>query len=129
MKLTMGRARQFIKRELGISAAGLTAPPQMNQNPQYPWYELISGNLCISVYTDEYMDGKIIALNMSFNDGLGELHRFFYADSMEDAPEYMERRRWQDVKDLAGEHDLDKLLLALSCKTREAYLAHVGRKG
>lgn len=129
MKLTMGKARNLIKRELGISAARLTAPPQMNQNPQYPWYELITGNLCISVYTNEYMDGKIIALSMSFNDALGELHRFFYADNMEDAPEYTERRRWQDVKELAGEHDLDKQLLALSRKTRQAYLAHMGGKG
>lgn len=128
MKLTMGRARQLIKRELGLSAARLTAPPQMNQNHQYPWYELITGNLHITVYTNEYMDGKMIALSMSFDDGLGRLHRFFYADSMEEAPEYTERRYWQDIKEVADEHDLDKLAQAMGRKSREAYLAHVGKE-
>lgn len=129
MKLTMGRARQLIKRELGISAAGLTAPHQMNQNSKYPWYELITGNLHICVYTNEYVDGKIIALRMSFNDGLGALQRFFYADSMEDAPEYTERRHWEDIKELADDHDLDRLVLTLGRKSREAYRAHVGVEG
>ena len=124
----MGRARQLIQRELGIRAAGLTAPPEMNQNRQYPWYELITGNLHICVSTNEDVDGKIISLRMSFNDGLGVLQRFFYADSLEDAPEYTERRRWEDIKELADDHDLDRLVLALGRKSREAYRAHVSEK-
>ena len=87
MKLTMGRARVLIKRELGISAAGLSAPPQMNQNSKYPWYELITGNLHITIYTNEYMCGKMISLTLNFNDGLGTQQRFFYADTLEEASE------------------------------------------
>ncbi|MCI2106765.1 MAG: hypothetical protein LKK00_08620, partial [Intestinimonas sp.] len=90
------QARALIKRELGISAAALEKTPGMNGNPHYPWYSMESGKLFIEIYTSEYLDGKMIALHLGFNDGLGDVSRYFYADTLEEAPEYTEVRRWED---------------------------------
>ena len=42
-RLSISLARNLIKRETGLSATTLTAPPEMNGNPNCPWYTM--GNL------------------------------------------------------------------------------------
>ncbi|MCI2106930.1 MAG: hypothetical protein LKK00_09495, partial [Intestinimonas sp.] len=95
-RFSITQARALIKRELGISAVALEKTPGMNGNPAYPWYSMESGKLSVEVYTNEYLDGKMIALHLGFNDGLGDVSRYFYADTLEEAPEYTEVRRWED---------------------------------
>lgn len=76
-KLGIAKARELLKRELGISANNQEMPPMMNQNPQYPWYELRAGNLWVELGSTVESDNILIRLNMSFNDGRGSITRYF----------------------------------------------------
>lgn len=128
-RLSITQARALIKRELGISAAALEKPPEMNGNPQYPWYSMESGKLSVEVYTNEHLDGKMIALHLGFSDGLGDISRYFYADTLEEAPEYTEVRRWEDIYDLVegkSEEQLADTVNRLSNTARKAYWKHAG---
>lgn len=127
-KLTKSKAKDLIKRELGISVTKLEAPPSMNQNSKYPWYELQTGALTIVIYTNEFVDGKMIVLHMSFNDGLGSITRYFYADTLEEAPEYSEHRYWQDILEVTDENDIAALERRHSTEARKACLAHFERR-
>lgn len=99
-RLTIGKARSLIKRELGISAATLEKTPGMNDNPSYPWYSMQTGNFLVEVCTKESHNGKQVTLHLSFHDGLGSMTRIFYADTLEAAPEMTELDRWRDIHDL-----------------------------
>lgn len=128
-KLSITQARALIKRELGISAAALEKPPSMNGNPQYPWYSMESGNLSVEVYTNEHLDGKMIVLNLSFNDGLGSISRYFYDDTLEEAPEFTEANRWRDILDVTEEksrEQIDCTVNRLGNEARKAYWKHAG---
>ena len=107
--LTITQARRLVQRELGISAAALQEAPSMNGNPQYPWYSMETGKLTIEVYTNDYLDGKIIALHLTFGDGLGSIHRYFYADTLEEASAFSEKCRWEDIYDLTEELSREQL--------------------
>lgn len=96
-KLTLQKARSLVKRELGISAAGLSAPPEMNGNSMYPYFEMLSGNLSIHIYTTEELCGKMIALYIGFNDGTGSIGRFYYADTLELAPEFTDAMACKEI--------------------------------
>lgn len=96
-KLSITRARELIKRELGISATTLVAPPDMNQNPNYPWYELYSGNQCIEVYTNDVQQGKytdrMVVLQVTHENSSKGATEYFYSDTLEYAGPYTE---WQN---------------------------------
>lgn len=108
-KLNITQARILVKRELGISAAALEKTPGMNGNPQYPWYSMETGKLTVEVYTNASLDGKMIALHLTFGDGLGSIQRYFYADTLKEAPEFTETRRWEDIYDLTEEKSREQL--------------------
>jgi len=99
-RLTIGRARELIKRELGLSATSLTAPPEMKGNCDYSWYEMTSGNMRINLYTtgaDHFTHCDMIALSVIHENSLYGVSEYFYADTMEYAPEYTEMKRREDI--------------------------------
>lgn len=128
-KLGISKARDLLKREFGISAANLEMPPMMNQNPKYPWYELKSGNLLVELSSTEQLGNMMIRLHMSFNDGLGSLTRYFYADTLEEAPEFTERNRWDEIVEQVesceySHEGMQHRLMRLSNDARDAYRQH-----
>ncbi len=127
-RLTMGRARQLIKRELGIPGTTLEKTPGMNDNPKYPWYGMKSGNLSIEVYTTGTLDGKIVVLHLSFRDGLGSINRYFYADDLTEATEFMEVKHWEDMFDQVEDKTREPVVYRLSRQAREACQKHFEKK-
>lgn len=122
LRLTIGKARGLVKRELGVSAAALEKTPGMNGNPNYPWYSMQTGNLFVEVYTKENQDGKLVTLHLSFHDGLGSITRFFYADTLEEAPEMTELNQWRDLHDLVEEKSPEQIVSTVN------RLSNVARK-
>ena len=47
--LTKAKARTLIKREFGINPKGLKTPEYIDENPEFPFYELVTGNHVINV--------------------------------------------------------------------------------
>lgn len=128
-KLGISKARELLKRELGISAANLEMPPMMNQNPKYPWYELRTGNLLVELGSTVELDNILIRLNMSFNDGLCGITRYFYGDTLEEAHEFTERDRWEEIVEKAEgcEYDreaMQRRSIRLGKEARDAYRVH-----
>ncbi|WP_312938750.1 hypothetical protein [Oscillibacter sp.] len=128
-KLGIVKARELLKRELGISAANLTMPPMMNQNPKYPWYELRAGNLLVELGSTVELDNILIRLSMSFNDGRGGINRYFYGDTLEEAPEFIERDRWDEIMEKSesceySRETMQRNSICLSKAAREAYWKH-----
>ncbi|WRS28996.1 hypothetical protein U6B65_14970 (plasmid) [Oscillospiraceae bacterium MB08-C2-2] len=125
-KLTLSKASKLIKRELGISGTTLVKPPEMNGNAKYPWYCMKSGNLSIEIYTTDPQDGKIINLHLTFRDGLGSIHRYFYADDLTEATEYMEGRQWEDLFEQVEGKSREPMIYHLARQAREACQKHFG---
>lgn len=128
-KLGIAKARELLKRELGISSANLEMPPIMNQNPKYPWYELRVGNLLVELGSTVELDNILIRLNMSFNDGRGGMTRYFYGDTLEEAPEFIERDRWEEVMEKAesceySRETMQRNSICLEKEARDAYRQH-----
>ncbi|MPN07268.1 hypothetical protein SDC9_154534 [bioreactor metagenome] len=129
-KLGIAKARELLKRELGISAANLTMPPMMNQNPKYPWYELRAGNLLVELGSTVELDNILIRLSMSFNDGRGGINRYFYGDTLEEAPEFIQRDRWEEIMEKAESCEFDRAKMQrnsirLGNSARDAYWEHL----
>ena len=93
-RLTIFRARDLIKRELGISAAALTAPVDMNCNPDYPWYEMHLGTTRIEINTNDVWEGKytkkMVCLCTTRENSLKSTSEYFYGDNLEFAESYTE---------------------------------------
>lgn len=89
-KLTLAKARELVKRELGISAASMEKPPMMNGNPDFPWFELQSGTTRITVYFK--CSGKVayVGLSVTHRNSLQGATEYFYADTLEYAAEATE---------------------------------------
>jgi len=107
-KLTISRARDLIKRELGLSATSLTAPPEMNGNPDYSWYQILSGNQKIEVYTtsdDHFSRCEMVALSVTHGNSSYGVTEYFYSDTMEYASEYTEMKQREDICDIIGDED------------------------
>jgi len=103
-RLTIGRARNLIKRELGLSGANLTAPPEMNGNRNYPWYEMLSGSQKIEVYTtsdDHFSRCEMVALSVTHGNSSYGVTEYFYSDTMEYASEYTEMKQREDIAQYA----------------------------
>ncbi|WP_352415031.1 hypothetical protein [Oscillibacter ruminantium] len=128
-KLGIAKARELLKRELGISAANLEMPPMMNQNPKYPWYELRTGNLLVELGSTVELDNILVRLNVSYNDGLCGITRYFYGDTLEEAHEFTERDYWNVVFERAENCEYDRKTMQshsiyLDKAAREAYWKH-----
>jgi len=128
-KLGISKARDLLKRELGISAANLEMPPMMNQNPKYPWYELRSGNLLVELGSTVELDNIMLRLNMSFNDGRGGITRYFYGDTLEEAHEFTECNRWEEIMEKAEDCEysrerMQRHLICLEKVANKVYLEH-----
>ncbi|QNK41525.1 hypothetical protein [Caproicibacter fermentans] len=91
-KLSLSRARELVKRELGISTADLFAPPDMNGNPNYPWYMMTSGTMLIEVHTEDFHQGKytdkMVALCVTHENSSKGTIEYFYGDTLEYAAPY-----------------------------------------
>lgn len=96
-KLTLSRAKELIKRELGISASVLTRPSDMNCNPEFPRYELHLGNQHIEVYTKDVEQGKftdkMVALSITHENSYKGVTEYFYSDTLKYSAPYTE---WQN---------------------------------
>lgn len=128
-KLGISKARELLKRELGISATNLEMPLMMNQSPKYPWYELQTGNLLVELGSTVELDNILIRLHMSFNDGRGGITRYFYGDTLEEAPEFVECDRWEEIMEQneSCEYDreaMQRRRIRLGNAARDAYRLH-----
>jgi len=128
-RLGIAKARELLKRELGISATNLTMPPMMNKNPKYPWYELRAGNLLVELGSTVELDNIMLRLNMNFNDGRGGITRYFYGDTLEEAPEFIERDRWEEIVEKAesceySREAMQRNLICFEKDARKAYWEH-----
>lgn len=98
-KFSLSKARDLVKRELGISAAGLFTPPDMNGNPEYPWYIGQSGTMLIEVHTEDINQGKftdkMIALSVTHENSSKGTTEYFYGDTLEYSTPYTD---WQNRK-------------------------------
>lgn len=96
-RLSISLARNLIKRETGLSATTLTAPPEMNGNPNCPWYTMSAGTQTIDAYTQETDQGKytdvMIALSVTHENSNKGTTEYFFGDSLEYAERYTE---WQN---------------------------------
>jgi hypothetical protein len=94
-RLSISQARDLIKRELGLSAASLTAPPEMNGHPDFPWYTMYAGTQRIELYsTDVTPDtGKMVALRVTRENSSKGTTEYFFGDTLEYAEGYTE---WQN---------------------------------
>lgn len=111
-KLTLSKARQLLKRELGISALAVKAPQ----------YELQSGAMRIRLRVEEHFESKFVELYMSFDDGLPSLSRFYYLDTLELAIELTELSAYQDTKDRNAWQNEE----SLKCAAAKACANHFG---
>lgn len=89
-KLTLAKARELVKRELGIGTASMEKPPMMNGNPDFPWFELQSGTTRITVYFK--CSGKVayVGLTVAHENSGFSTTEYFYADTLEYATEATE---------------------------------------
>lgn len=127
-RLTIGRARELIKRELGISAASLSPCPEVTGNPTLPFYSMNTGTRCIQVYTTGNGEGKrpneIVVLTIVHENSTRCFHEYFYADTLQFASEYTENRFWQDLRETIGESNIDAMCNRTSDEAHKAWLKH-----
>lgn len=125
-RFTLSKAKDFIRQELGISAAALTAPPEMNQNPKYPYYEMQTGacGMYVRLYTNQSLGVKMLALYVGFDDGPSTIGKYYYADTLTEAPEFAESQYWQDIQERVEECDLTVRTRRLSVEARDACQRH-----
>jgi hypothetical protein len=124
--LTISRARELIKRELGLSTSALTAPDDMNGNPDYPWYEMTSGNMKVEVCTDRadhVTHCELIRLSATHENSSFYVTEYFYADTMEYAPEYTEMKQREVISEIMCEEE-DPTLKRLSQEASDALWQH-----
>lgn len=84
-RLSITKARALLMREVGIGKFKLTMPPQMNQNPDFPFYELLIGTQRIEIYSA--IDSNLIALSMQHENSGASITEYFYSDTLEYAAE------------------------------------------
>lgn len=86
-KFSLSKARDLIKRELGISAASLIAP-----YGDYFWYTMSSGNLLIETHAEAIHQGKytdkMIALSVTHRNSSKGTTEYFYGDTLEYSAPY-----------------------------------------
>lgn len=128
-QFTLERAQSLVKRELGINAASLTAPANMNGNPAFPWYGMSSGNQRIALYTKDVLDTRLIALSVTFENGTTDVTQYFYADTLEFADKATKARKWEDIEDLTEGVDIGMRLRRLQQDALAAYREHTTHIG
>lgn len=128
-KFTLERAQYLVKREMGIDAASLTAPASMNEDPDYPFYEMCSGNQQIELHVEDVPGTKIIALSVAFENCAYDITQFFYADNLEFASKATEVLWWEGIEDLSYNVNIGSRLRRLRQEVLEArrdHIAHIG---
>lgn len=133
-KLTITKARSLIKRELGINAAALTAPEGMNENPEYPWYELHSGSQCIAVHIPDDLGSKysvrMVALRATRENSLQSTTEYFYGDTMEYADSYTEwKKKMVSCEEMGGDPERDNVILRLRYQMEDDCRKHFHPSG
>jgi hypothetical protein len=131
-RLTIGRARDLVKRELGISPTSLVAPPELNNNPNFPYYSMNTGTRGIQVYTTGNGEGKrpneIVVLTIVHENSCRCTHEYFYSDTLEYAADYTENRFWQDLREIIEERDINAVCNRTSKDAHKAWLVHCEKK-
>lgn len=131
-RLTLARARMLVKRELGISAASLSACPEMTDNPTLPFYSMNAGTRGIQVYTTGNGEGKkpneIVVLTIVHENSTRCYHEYFYSDTLEFAADYTENRFWQDLRETIGESNINGMCDRTSNEARKAWWKHNEQK-
>lgn len=107
---TMDQARLLIKRELGVDPDQLSTPPEMNGNPDYPWYSMNSGNQRIKIHRQDLHDTNLIALSVSFENSISSVTEYFYADTLEFADECTQAQKWEDIAERTNGVDVPERL-------------------
>lgn len=130
-RLTIARARELVKRELGISASSLTAPSDLNDNPNFPWYVMNTGTKCVQVHTTGNNGGKqpneIVVLTIVHKNSSECTNEYFYADTLEFTAEYTESKNWHDICEMVGDNDMDVVSRRLLRKAGEAWQQHLSK--
>ena len=126
MKLTKAKAKTLLKQELGLSGDRLLQPKEMNGNPSCPYYVAQAGALTVSIYgAGAAPYEEMAALHLSFYDGLSpSITKYYYLDTLEEAAEHTELRRWEDAWEMVEEKQKDRMLNSLKRKAQEAARRH-----
>lgn len=121
--LTKAKARTLIKREFGINPKGLKTPEYIDENPEFPFYELVTGNHVINVYPGSGSnDEEIIILHIRNPLGTRGLSECFYSDNLEPAIAVEESLHWKDIIEQVTGVDLyqrDKRLTQEACSAMQ----------
>lgn len=96
-----------MKRELGAGPRSIRKPDGMNGSPDLPYFEAEIGELRASASADLMTKGELLELRVSFNDGLGSLLRYFYADDLTECWSRMELAAAQSRLDYIEENAFD----------------------
>lgn len=100
IKLTKSKAKELIKRELGVQISRLLElHPTMPHNPQHPWYHAEIGDLTVVVYTLE--GGRVTQVLLQY--GCGSISTHFFTDTLEAFYVYSDMDESQSMDDRAGE--------------------------
>lgn len=130
-KLTLAKARELVKRELGISAANLEKPPMMNGNPAFPRFELQSGTTRISVYIKASGKVAYVILTVAHGNSDHSITEYFYADTLEYAAEATELEAAEELYEKArgyvdNDTVFDPMLRRAGCACQIANDKHFG---
>lgn len=128
-RLTIGRARELIKRELGLNASALEAPPEKNDNHNLPYFTMDAGRQCIIVESKGNGEGKrpneLIMLTILNENSTRCTHEYFYADTLEYASEYTDSRYYERIFLQIENKDKDTFLRKLAIASRNACQKHL----
>lgn len=109
--LNFSQAYELIKRETGIIAHNLEKPESMNSNPDWPYFQLQSGNMRIDIHlvnADKFLFGsRLTALSTTHGNSSSAVTEYFYSDTLEYAPEYTELENREDFCDIVGDKEND----------------------
>lgn len=104
--LTKATAKLLIQRETGIIPSKLVAPTDMNQNRKYPYYELVSGSLRISLYFSAGdPDRLLIKMDIEYLNSGHKSTSCFFSDTLEYADAHTQYRYWDDLSEIIRDTD------------------------
>ncbi|MEG0542487.1 MAG: hypothetical protein RR528_09195 [Angelakisella sp.] len=111
IKLTKTKARELVKRELGVQISRLL-------ELDHGWYRADIGNLCVTVYTLE--DGRVTQLLLQYSCSSIATH--FFTDTLEAFYEYSEMEESQNMDDQIGK--ISERTRRCECEVRTALREH-----
>lgn len=131
-KLTKKKAQELIRRELGVPATALEKPSEMNNDPAWPYFELYSGTLRISVCSKTSGKVNYVILCVAHRNSDYSVSEYFYGDTLEFAVEATELHAAEDFYEkasgyVADDTVFDPLLRRAGKAVQEANRQHFGR--